>query len=271
MNSFKFILGFILSSQLASSVLAEEVSMLTRLEKGEIVATKAGTSFTIQAVVKKKVADVREVLFKDFTQLPKFFKEVAFVQPYSSTGDVNLLYLKLRGLGDGLGVLMEVKSLETSDYMAKKSSLFSFANAESLIASSESLGLRKTESEVDLKLDSANQDLMKLADAEKKAKSKITREVSINTNLILEGPINPIPQFPTLRLVMNIAVGPYTVSEGGSEKESSTYLIAKVSFGNQAPQGELGDISGFGDMRLNIAKNVGKTFISSIKTRIENL
>lgn len=250
-------------------------SIFQRLEHGEVVAAKTGSSFVLQAVTNADPAKL-EAAFHDLNQLPKVFSQIAFVRAYTTNDNPprHLLYMKLRGLQDGTGVLVEVK--QGGDE--------AFANATALRASADSLGLRDTAKEVDLTNDPSNTRLMTDADAEKKLGGDV-RNVSISGSIIAEGPINPIIESPSTRVVLNLAYGTYSVTKGSAPKgaaltpdlnspivgETKGFLMVKVSFGNQIARGELGDYRGFGEQRLNLAQDVGIDVLKGLRARLEKL
>jgi hypothetical protein len=260
--------SFILGASLffiSTGVKASE-SILERLEKGEVVSSKIGSSFTIQTLIKKDVDEVGSQMFKDVSKFPKILDEVAFARHYI-TKDVkaldkkHLVYLKVRGLGDGVGILLEVK----------QGGVDSYSNARALDLSSESFPLRDTEAEVSLRDDAMNQAVVKAAaiqDENKKTGKYPDFDPSLGpvTNLILEGPLNDVPQLPGVRMVVNLGICSYKKPKDRTEY---TYMVAKMAFGNQIVRGELGDYKGFGDTRLSLAQAMGNNFISNLRAKLE--
>lgn len=250
---------------LASQSARADQVIFERLERGETIATTAGTAATLQMVVKKNASDISDVIFKDPQKLSKIFPNIAFARTYKTSDGKNLLYLKLRGLGDGLGVLMEVKEGGEE----------AFDNAIALTTSSAALGLRETGAEVNLKKDVQNQTVLEASQAGNlSVQRKITpfknKTTYKDVNIVLEGPLNEVLEMPSLRLTMNLGLYEYDVSSAGATSNYS-YIVSKISIGNQVPRGELGDYRGFGDQRLQMTKMMGTDLFAVLKNRLENL
>lgn len=249
------------------SVRADQV-MIDRLESGEIVSTKMGSAFVVQQVIKKRAGAVAEALFKDIRKLPSVFPNIAFVRPYTTQDGKTLLYMKLRGVRDGLGVLMEVK----------EGAADAFSNATALVANSAQMGLRDTKDEVDFKKDPQNQ---LAVDTPNEPNIPLRRKVGVGMNLLLEGPLNQVMEMPNLRLTLNLGIGGYKIlkmdpadpnNEMMAETKSDfTYLVAKVSVGSQMARGELGDYRGFGEGRLSLAQSMGTDVFETLKKKLESL
>lgn len=262
---------------------AEDNRILKRLEHGEVISSRTGSSFFVQALTAQTPDKVRAV-FSDLTKLPTVFPQVAFAVPYVGKGKDegrNFLYLKLRGLGDGVGVLMEVKSGGGD----------AFANAKELILGGEYHAARSTEGEVDITKE-ANQVSLKSAVDEANARGEDPRFVDLTKSLVLEGPLNEVMEMPNVRFTIHFGVASYTsVSTGSStgdegarlargvniaspaaaknSMDKKSYLIAKVSVGNQIAREGLGDIRGFGDARLALAESLGSKVLSVLRTNLE--
>lgn len=259
-----------------SAASAQDNHILNRLEKGEVVSSKAGASFFVQTLVNQAPEKVQAML-SDLSSLPKVFPQIAFAVPYVGKGKDegrNFLYLKMRGLGDGMSLLMEVKSGGGE----------AFANAKELIVNSDYSQSRATESEVDASKEPNHLELKSQID-ESNAKGEDARFVGVGRSLILEGPLNYVMEMPNTRFTISIGVSPYTqigVEKPLDEKaakdpkaakkiaapEKKTYLIAKLSVGNQVSHEEL-DYNGFGDARLSLAQNIGTNVFSALRIKLE--
>src|SRR5690606_12647954 len=99
---------------LTTKSLFANTSVIHQLEQGTVVTTRMGSSFTVEALIEQDPDRVAEAIFENLNKLPEVFSNVAFAKPIQVKEDDgterSLVYLKLRGLGDGLGVLMEVKA-----------------------------------------------------------------------------------------------------------------------------------------------------------------
>lgn len=250
---------------LAANVLADN-RILERLEKGEVVSQKTGASFFVQSIVNKEPEKV-VASFLDFKKLSNIFPQVAFSRPYVTQEGRQFLYLKLRGLGDGLGVLMEVKNANPE----------AFANARELVASSEIAPARDTSAEVSTREEENELQLRKEID-KANASGAQPRFLGASGGIVLEGPINEVMELPGVRISINLGFAPYTSIKStgaGASKASAlarkTYLVAKVAFGNQMPKEQLGDYRGFGDQRLSLAQSMGVNVLESLKETLEKL
>jgi hypothetical protein len=263
-----------------SAAYAHDNRILSRLEKGEVISSKTGSSFFVQALVGQTHEKI-QAAFSDLSKLPKIFPQIAFAVPYvgkenGKDAGRNFLYLKLRGLGDGVGVLMEVKSGGGE----------AFANAKELILSSDYNQSRSTEGEVNINKEANQLELKAQIDAAN-AKGDESRFVGAEKSLILEGPLNEVMEMPNTRFTIHLGVASYTSivsakaieaavfdSKAGPAKKSNSldkkaYLIAKVSVGNQMVRRELGDIRGFGDARLSLAEHLGTNVLSALRVQLE--
>jgi len=264
MGIFTFrILGFFaaLSVVFAASVQAQN-KVLEQLEAGGVVSDKVGAAILVQILIKKDAETVLKALTEDIKKLPASVPQISLARPYTIEKR-NLVYLKLRGAGDGVGVLMEMKEGPSDG----------FVNARELIKSAGPGVFRdaaKSELE-DLPNLNWQTDLSK-----GDPKSGIKREIGRDTVVLLEGPLNEIPQAPSLRLSVQFSVAPYRVElpapAGAKASDPLKYALfqVKVAFGSQAVIGsELGDYRGFGDRQIEMAKSVGETVVRSIKARLE--
>jgi hypothetical protein len=250
-----------------SNVHASDNSILQRLEKGEVISSKIGSSFFIQALVDTSPDKMKEI-FSDLRKLPKIFPQIAFAVPYvgKTKGDDdkrNFVYLKLRGLGDGVSALMEVKSGGDD----------AFLNAKEFVIGNDYHSGRNTAAEVDFSEERNNLELKSKID-EANSKSDSARFLGISNSLILEGPINEVMELPNVRVTINLGVASYTQILTNNEPKKApadkkSYLVAKVSFGNQVNRGELGDIRGFGDAKLTIAQQIGTNVIRTLQSRLQ--
>ncbi|MDB5037106.1 MAG: hypothetical protein JWQ35_634 [Bacteriovoracaceae bacterium] len=276
MGIFNRKLGIVLISSAAcvgaiSSAYSEENKILERLEKGEVISAKTGASFFMQALVQKDSAKI-EAAFSDLSKLPAVFPQIAFARPYvEGKGDSarKFLYLKLRGLGDGVSVLMEVKSGGDE----------AFVNAKELILGGDIRPSRDTSAEVDSSKESNQLALDKSIDAANESDSK-GRFLGAATEITLEGPLNELMEMPTVRATINLGIQSFGESPSALKTPAlkglklpaaskRTYLVAKVSFGNQMPNGELGDIHGFGEARLSLAQQIGVNIFSTLRGNLE--
>ena len=287
---FSFTLLFISFSVFSTLKAENQNTMFARLERGEVITSKEGAMFVVQALAKANPEDIKASLFKDLKKLPSLFPQIAFVHPYvtivEETQSVpvqpliggagiggagiqrvapstmivkkerHLVYLKLRGLGDGVGVLMEVK----------EGAQESFANAMELMHSG-SLQFRQTEFDKPI---NQNQglNLIKETGASSK-KEEIGRNIFLEKKLTLEGPLNSVMEFPGLRIAIHLAVGRYMTTPSPGKVDVSTYLIAKVLFGTQVPKQGIGDYRGFGEQKLSLAQRVGVNVLRGLTSVLE--
>jgi hypothetical protein len=239
---------------------AVENSIIKRLEAGEVVSAKSGSSFIIQALVDKDPMKVQQVLMSDLSKLPDVFENVAFARTYKDKAGKKLLYLKLRGLGDGLGILMEVK--QGADQ--------AFRNAKDF-NSSGAYQYRNTLQDVNLATDPNAQELTKEVAATNKANSAEMRTLVNGPSLVLEGPLNEIMELPNLRVTLNLSVGTYMVMKKGQLPVIKSYLVSKTAFGSQTPKESLGDYRGFGDARLGLAERMAKDLFAVLQLKLASL
>lgn len=260
-----------------SAVSAAENRILERLEKGEVISSKTGSSFFVQALVNKEPEKV-QAAFADLSKLPAVFPQIAFARPYVDKKDERqFVYLKLRGLGDGQSVLMEVKSAGGE----------AFLNAKELVLSGEYGRGRDTTTEVDTAKEK-NQLELKTQIDEANEGDEGARFMGVANSLVLEGPLNEVMELPNVRMTIHLGYSSYMqipadqsgqkVSKKGSPPsvvvpvaapEKKTYLVAKVSFGNQTAKRELGDYRGFGESRLNLAERLGTSVFSALRVNLE--
>ena len=241
--------------------------VLDRLERGEVISSKSGQAFLLQSIVKKDASAVLKSLTGDLKTLSKVIPQVAFAKPMLTESGKKILYLKLRGLGDGLGILLEVKQGASE----------SFANARALIRSADLLPLRDTQDSVN---DVSDGMVLKAVEERNKTSADATRIIGGDQVLVLEGPLNKIMAMPNLRLTAEISVAPYTIMEkssgiiGGPAPKVMSYSLLQVrmAVGNQVRiGGELGDYKGFGDQRLELAKLTGEELVRNLRLKIESL
>lgn len=242
-------------------------TVLDRLEAGEVVSSKSGQAFLIQSVLKKDASTVLKSLTGDLKTLSKVVPQVAFAKPMLSDSGKKLLYLKLRGLGDGLGVLLEVKQGASE----------SFANARALIRSADLLPFRDTQDAVN---DVSDGLVLKAVEERNRSDADAARIIGGDQVLVLEGPLNKIMSMPNLRVTAEISVAPYTIMEKASNIVgapaprvlSYSLLQIRMAVGNQVRVGgELGDYKGFGDQRLELAKVTAEELVRNLRLRVESL
>ncbi len=253
-----------------SSALLAENKILSRLERGEVVSGKTGASFFVQALVNKEPEKVASA-FVNLSKLPTVFPQIAFARPYIGSDGRQFVYLKLRGVGDGVGILAEVKNASSE----------AFRNAKELIVSSEVSKGRDASSETTSFTGEVNHlQLTREIDTANKSESA-TRFLGETSGIILEGPINSIMELPGVRMTLHLGYSSY-VSVGGNKAKASkasessdssrqTYLVAKVVFGNQAPKESLGDYRGFGERRLSLATLMGVNAIQALRASLEKI
>lgn len=242
-------------------------TVLDRLERGEVVSSKSGQAFLVQSVLKKDASTVLKSLTGDLKSLGKVIPQIAFAKPMLTESGKKVLYLKLRGLGDGLGILLEVKQ-GASD---------SFSNARAMIRSADLLPLRDTQDSLS---DVSDGMVLKAVEDRNRSSSDATRIIGGDQVLVLEGPLNKIMAMPNLRVTAEISVAPYTIMEKSSgivgaaapKVLSYSLLQVRMAIGNQVRVGgELGDYKGFGEQRLELAKVTGEELIRNLRLKIESL
>lgn len=243
------------------SVGAGENRILDRLERGETVATKTGLSFMVQTLIAKEPEKVRAAL-GDFRKLPEVFSGVAYARPYVAKDSRQFVYLKLKGLGDGLGVLMEVKAAPSD----------AFLNARELVTSAAAYKSRDIGQAADVSADPAALQLRK----EIEESGSESHFLGATDGITLEGPLNEVMQLPNTRLVIHLGYSGYypkakSSKPGAAGADRKTYLVAKVAFGNQVSRENLGDYRGFGERRLSLATSMGEAVIESLKQKLEAL
>lgn len=259
------LLAISLGLMASSSSLSAQNMTIDRLEKGEVVSAKMGSSFLVQALVKKDQAQVTKNLFETSDKISQFFPNVAFARPFKTKDGRQLLYLKLRGAGDGLGVMLE----------AKQGSAGLFTNARELLKSGDRSKDRAIAQE---ELNQVGDNGVGVQIQNRNEKGQAQRLLGSESVVVFEGPLNPIPQMPTLRVSLAIALAPYTIvpaakGVAGAPSPASkdyTLLQFRVAFGSQVPKGEdLGDYKGFGERRLELAKMAGANIMTALKARLE--
>jgi hypothetical protein len=233
-------------------------TVLDRLEKGEVISTHAGSAFLVQALVDSPASFVLNRLTGDLDSLSQNFEAIAFSKAFVTSTDKRLLYMKLRGVGDGAVVMMEVK----------QGAAGLFANAVELVKSGS---LSREPALADL--DAVGDNGLGKVFAEQDPRAAVYRNLGKEQSVVLEGPLNPLPQFPQLRMTIAIGVAPYSktdLAKGTSKNQS--LLQVKVAFGHQALKGgELGDFKGFTQRRLQIAKNSTVDVVRAIRSRLEKI
>lgn len=228
-------------------------SLLHRLEQGEVLSTKEGSSFVIQTLIQSDPVKV-QTAFSDLTQLPLVFDNMAFTNLYKTKNNQNLIYMKLKGLGDGVGVLMEIKSGTPQ----------TFSGTIGLI---ESANYHFRNQPID---PFQTNDLIKIISDSNQTNPQEVRALALGSVLVLEGPLNEVKQLPSVRAILHLIVGMYSIQKGTREAPRIlTYLAAKMSFGKQVPKKNIGDYRGFGDRRLSIAENLGVNLFEALKRTLE--
>jgi hypothetical protein len=253
----------------ASSELIAANRILSRLEKGEVVSTKTGSSFFVQAIINQE-SDKVATAFSDLTKLPTIFPQVAIARPYVGSDGRQFIYLKLRGLGDGLGILAEVKNASSE----------SFVNAKELVMSSEVNPSRDSSAEVDISNDPSDLQLRREID---EANQGTTDPIFVgaSSGIIMEGPFNEIIELPGVRMTVHLGYASYTslppatLVKGRATVATTptrkTYMVAKVSFGNQTSREYLGDYRGFGERRLSLATLMGVNALEALRATLEKM
>jgi len=244
---------------------AGENPLLDSLEKGSVLSNRAGSAILAQALVKKDAAIVAKAMGEDFKKLPSIFTGLAFARPFVTKDGKNLVYLKLRGLGDSTGDLMEMKQGPRE----------AFTNARELLKSGD-LGLREQAGELNEVPDTG----VLAAISKTNQKNETQRMLGGDSVIILEGPLNEVQQMPNLRVTMAISIAPYSVvppakgvaGAAAPVPQNFTLMQVRTAFGRQVPTGgELGDYRGFGDHRLMIAQEIAESFLRSARSQLEKL
>ncbi len=238
-----------------------------RLEKGETISSKAGSSVTFQKLLKVDIAKAVAVL-DDLSKLPELFENIVYAKTFKTLDGKKLLYIKVSGLGDGAGLLFEVKE-SGGDF---------FTAAKTLLKSSDGLRLREIGTEASLE-DGGHADLVKdLAIETDKAKKTngMGREIDTSINarsLILEGPLNEVMQLPANRFSLHLGVGTYSLFKADTpwDMQSSAYLVAKIGVASQTPRTELGDVKGFGERKLSLLQRFGQNVFTNFAKQLSKL
>ncbi len=236
--------------------------ILSRLEANEVLTTKTGSAFVVQGLANKEFEKVA-VALSDLTKLPSVFQQIAFARPYKNKDGRQFLYLKTRGLMDGMGLLMEVRSAEAT----------AFVNARELMVSGEIYKKRDIGKDADLASDESQLQLKREMDEASKAGEGM-RDIGILRGITLEGPLNPVMQLPNVRFTINLGVAPYTYippATSGASSQRKTYMVVKVAVGNQVASEFIGDYRGFGEQRLTVASMLGQKVLESLRERLEKL
>ncbi len=251
---------------LSSHKLYAQNKFLENLEAGQVVSSKSGASVLVQSIVNKEAAAVIKAITEDLTKLPKVFPQIAFARAYKSQNK-NLLYLKMRGLGDGTSALVEYKQgpLET------------FTNAREFLKSGDFVSFREP---LKKELEEAGDngiagEIQKVND-----KNDVQRLLGSDTVIEIEGPLYPIAQFPALRMSLQLSLAPYTVipapaGQAGAPAptpKNLTLFSLRAAFGNQVPRGgDLGSYRGFGDREVSAAQQMGEDLVRIVKARLEKI
>lgn len=241
--------------------------ILDQLEAGQVVSGKSGSTVLVQSIVKKEAPAVLKSLSEDLSKLPNVIGQVAFARPFKTKDGKRLLYLKIKGLGDGTAVLMEVKEGPRD----------AFTNARELLKSGDFGRYREA----------ARADINEVGDlglekdlSKSNASSETQRILGSDSVILLEGPLNQIPAMPQLRVTLQISVAPYSVIPAATGIAGSpapamknySLLQVRAAFGNQAPiGGDLGDYRGFGERHLSLAQIAAEDVLASVKARLEKI
>lgn len=259
--------GSLLGALVSSGGLVAQNKVLEALERGEVLSTKTASTVLVQAIVKKDTAAIQEIIDADLSQIPQIFENVATARPFVTSDKKNLLYLKLRGLTDGLSVLMEVK----------EGSREAFVNARELLKSADFNSREAAKAELIGIGEDAVANEIDVINGQQEAQ----RMLGVGSVMLLEGPLNRVEAMPDLRLTLQISFSPYTLIEpvkgeaGAAVPKTSnmTFMQIAAAFGRQVPKGagELGDYRGFADKRLDLVRGLGESIAKSIKGRLEKL
>lgn len=239
--------------------------ILEQLEGGAVVSGKTGSTILVQALVKEDAAVVMKALTEDLKDLPKIAPQIAFARPYTMN-QRNLVYLKLRGAGDGVGVVMEMKEGPRE----------AFAGARAFLKSGDTSAFREASKE---ELNEVGDLGLASGLAEANSRGETERLIGTDSVVLLEGPLNDVIQMPHLRMTVQLSVAPYTVRPaatgipGAPIPQSKNYSLfqVKAALGRQAVIGrDLGDYLGLRDQQVELAKGVAENVVKSIRARLES-
>jgi len=261
-----FALTCFVASGLEANVKADN-RILDRLEAGEVISAKLGGSVLLQSITSQDPEKVRKAFTTNFSGLSDLFSEIAFARPFITDAGRRLVYLKLKGMGDGLSVLVEVKQGANEAFNDAKSLMDSAKIWKSGASSSEA---SLTAAETTLKSE--------VADANKVP--GVSRTFMPGATIVLEGPLNEVMELPGVRFTVTLSTASYMVSPTASATvpllpmpaaKTYTYLAARIAVAAQVTDEHLPDYRGFGDRRLGIMERLGVDLFSALQKNLQKL
>ena len=90
--------------------------IIHKLEAGSVLSQKGANIVRVHAIVKQNYAKIAPVFNSDLTKLGQIIPNLSFIKPSRLSAERQLVYLKVRGLLDGEGILAEIKPDFYSDY-----------------------------------------------------------------------------------------------------------------------------------------------------------
>ena len=283
-QSVKFtglLLCFTLCLSLGFSRSSFAQSVMKNLESGEILSTTSGNSILLVGLIQRPFEDVKSYL--SGKTMAEGLTSLAFAKGLYTQDQKPLLYLKVKGLLDGTGLLMEMKDV---NFQAKEALAPLFESAPILEMSLAQL------SPSQIYVPSINSWLTQLQTEMREASlsSEVMRSLGDAGkvfSLALAGPLNSPMSLAGVSLQVKLDIRSYEAQSKDSvgkdhlvdyfpslktpnKKIEWTYLGAEVSFFPAPVKEELGDYKGFGQRQLSAAKWGGLSLLQDLRSTIES-
>jgi hypothetical protein len=256
-------------------------SLIRALESGEILSTTSGNAIAMAGLIQKPYEEVRS--YFSGQSMAAGIAPLAFAKAFQTQDQRNLLYLKLRGLLDGTGLLMEVRDLSFQArealnplYEGAASLPFSLAQLQAGQMIVPFMNTWTSPLEAELRDSSVSSPLRRTLGDSGKVFS-----------ITLLGPLNPVMSLSGVSLQVRIDIRSYEAQNKEAQnpdpmtqffpslktpvkKVEWTYLGAEILFLPAPSKEEIGDFKGFGQRQLAAAQWGSRSLLQSIRSAIES-
>jgi hypothetical protein len=273
-----------------TSVDRSGLSVVEKLERGEMFTARMATSFVMQTLIRQDPSRIQEAMSKDLVKFARTIPDLAFARAFRTSNDKKLLYLKLRSLGGGTGAMVEV--IEGFNEAFKSAPMIPVSGVAKMLRPSGANISNPWEARLE-------------ADVERLSKESLfNRTVGVGETIRMIGPLHESFALEGVSVDIQISFKPYTLEkkpDSGNkiqigkaledeksgedaegklrlEKEKKedetkkfTLFTTQVAFVPVVPKQSLGDFAGFGERKLVTAEYATQKFLGRLRDNLERI
>lgn len=263
---------------------AQGSNIISQVESGHSHSVRMGSAVWLQTLIEKDKETLRGVLGGDYSRLNEILPEVAFTKRFTDADSPDLLYMKLRGFGSGIGAIFEVQNDLDLGGNDSASVLKGILPAGFLDLPGSDI------SPMESSLRSEIERLNASGSAE-------SRSLGAFERIHLTGPLNELIEFPGLRVELEISLADYSIRKTGDstpldalinggignsskvelsdfvdQAQDLTYVMIKIEFSPAPTKEHLADVNGYlSDAKLMALEHSTKKLLGALKIRAKKI